>query len=151
MVSRINFLPFRFILVVQRRAAGNYPERSFNFPLTKVRLFVMPRTIAIGDIHGCSDLLRSVLQAIDPKPGNTIICLGDFVDKGIDSEGVIDLFIDLIQKCRLVHDEFRQPNSTAPLRPAGLSNPSSRHVFKHFPNSKTNIRRDGLSWRGVCD
>ncbi|MCH7990406.1 MAG: metallophosphoesterase, partial [Planctomycetes bacterium] len=40
----------------------------------------MPRTIAIGDIHGCSDALRSILQAIDPKPEDTIICLGDYVD-----------------------------------------------------------------------
>jgi serine/threonine protein phosphatase 1 len=62
----------------------------------------MSRTIAIGDIHGCSDALRSILRAIDPRPKDTIICLGDYVDKGIDSEGVIDLLIDLMGKCRLV-------------------------------------------------
>jgi serine/threonine protein phosphatase 1 len=45
----------------------------------------MPRTIAIGDIHGCSQALTSLLTAIDPKPDDTIIRLGDYIDGGIDS------------------------------------------------------------------
>ena len=71
----------------------------------------MPRTIAIGDIHGCSDALASVLRAIDPKPDDTIIMLGDYVDRGIDSRGVIDLLIRLKGDCQLIpilgnHDEM---------------------------------------------
>jgi len=62
----------------------------------------MPHNIAIGDIHGCSDALEAILRDINPQPDDTVICLGDYVDKGIDSEGVIDLLIDLMQKCRLV-------------------------------------------------
>ena len=70
----------------------------------------MPRTIAIGDIHGCSDALASIFKAIDPQPDDTIIPLGDYVDKGHDSKGAIDLLIELSEKCRLVpilgnHDE----------------------------------------------
>ncbi len=71
----------------------------------------MPRTIAIGDIHGCSDALRSLLRAIRPRPRDTIVCLGDYVDKGLDSQGVIDILIDLMPRCRLIallgnHDEL---------------------------------------------
>ena len=71
----------------------------------------MPRTIAIGDIHGCSDALHSVLIAIDPQPDDTIIALGDYVDRGMDSKGVLDMLIDLSGRCRLVpilgnHDEL---------------------------------------------
>lgn len=60
------------------------------------------RTIAIGDIHGCSIALRSLLEAIGPLPQDTIITLGDYVDKGLDSRGVLDLLTDLQGRCRLV-------------------------------------------------
>jgi serine/threonine protein phosphatase 1 len=71
----------------------------------------MPRTIAIGDIHGCSDALVSVLLAIDPKPDDTIITLGDYVDRGMDSKGVLDMLIELSKRCLLIpilgnHDEM---------------------------------------------
>jgi serine/threonine protein phosphatase 1 len=71
----------------------------------------MPRTIAIGDIHGCSDALASILRAIDPKHDDTLVCLGDYVDRGMDSKGVLDMLIELSKLCRLVsilgnHDEM---------------------------------------------
>ena len=71
----------------------------------------MPRTIAIGDIHGCSDALASILRAINPKPDDTIITLGDYVDRGADSKGVLDMLIRLDGDCLLVpilgnHDEM---------------------------------------------
>jgi len=62
----------------------------------------MPRTIAIGDIHGCSDALLSLLLAIDPTPEDTIITLGDYVDKGHDSKGVLDILAELSGRCRLI-------------------------------------------------
>ena len=62
----------------------------------------MPRTIAIGDIHGCSIALVALLEAIDPQPDDTIVTLGDYVDRGIDSKGVIDQLISLADRCRLV-------------------------------------------------
>jgi serine/threonine protein phosphatase 1 len=72
---------------------------------------MMPRTIAIGDIHGCSHALASILAAIDPQPADTIITLGDYVDRGIDSKGVLDMLIGLSNRCRLIpilgnHDEI---------------------------------------------
>jgi serine/threonine protein phosphatase 1 len=62
----------------------------------------MPRTIAIGDIHGCSVALAALLESIDPQQDDTIVPLGDYVDRGIDSKGVIDLLISLDDRCRLV-------------------------------------------------
>ena len=58
----------------------------------------MPRTIAIADIHGCSDALASILRAIAPQPDDTLICLGDYVDRGMDSKGVLNMLIEL-SKC----------------------------------------------------
>lgn len=71
----------------------------------------MSRTIAIGDIHGCSSALASLLKTIQVQPDDTIIPLGDYVDRGIDSKGVLDQLIALGERCRLIpilgnHDEM---------------------------------------------
>ena len=55
----------------------------------------MPRTIAIGDIHGCSIALAALISEIDPQFDDTIIPLGDFVDRGLDTKGVLDQLIAL--------------------------------------------------------
>jgi serine/threonine protein phosphatase 1 len=62
----------------------------------------VPRTIAIGDIHGCSHALAAVLDAIDPGPEDTVVTLGNYIDRGPDSRGVIDRLIRLAGRCRLV-------------------------------------------------
>ena len=60
------------------------------------------RTIAIGDIHGCALALAAVIDAIDPGPEDVLVVLGDYIDRGPDSRGVIDLLIELGRRCRLV-------------------------------------------------
>jgi serine/threonine protein phosphatase 1 len=60
------------------------------------------RTIAIGDIHGCSAALAALLDAIAPGPNDTLITLGDYIDRGPDSRGVLDQLIALAGRCRLV-------------------------------------------------
>jgi serine/threonine protein phosphatase 1 len=60
------------------------------------------RTIAIGDIHGCAAALEAVLAAIGPQPDDTIVTLGDYVDRGPDSRPAIELLFDLGRHCRLV-------------------------------------------------
>jgi serine/threonine protein phosphatase 1 len=60
------------------------------------------RLFAIGDIHGCSTALRTLIEAIDPRPEDTIVTLGDYIDWGPDSRGVIELLIDLSNRCNLV-------------------------------------------------
>ncbi|MCQ0969696.1 metallophosphoesterase [Paracoccus sp. TK19116] len=51
----------------------------------------------IGDIHGRSDLLDLMLQRIAQQPGGEdahIIALGDLIDRGPDSAGVISRLMD---------------------------------------------------------
>lgn len=60
------------------------------------------RTIAVGDIHGCSLALRGLLAAIGPRPGDLVIPLGDYIDHGPDSRGVIDQLLALTHRCRVV-------------------------------------------------
>ncbi len=69
------------------------------------------RTIAIGDIHGCCLALEAVLGAISPRRDDLIVTLGDYVDRGLDSRGVLERLIHLGTECRLVpilgnHDEM---------------------------------------------
>lgn len=62
----------------------------------------MPRTIAIGDIHGCSAALRALIAAIAPEADDTLVPLGDYVDRGPDSRGVIDCILELEKQCQVV-------------------------------------------------
>lgn len=59
------------------------------------------RTIAIGDMHGCSRALDALLNRIQPTRDDLIVPLGDFVDRGPNSKGVVDRLIDLESACQL--------------------------------------------------
>jgi serine/threonine protein phosphatase 1 len=60
------------------------------------------RTIAIGDIHGCSLALSALIEAIRPEAGDTLVTLGDYINRGKDSPGVLTRLIALGQRCHLV-------------------------------------------------
>lgn len=56
------------------------------------------RLYAIGDVHGRRDLLEKLLGQIDAQIAEQqqdwrIILLGDYVDRGPDSKGVLDLIV----------------------------------------------------------
>jgi serine/threonine protein phosphatase 1 len=60
------------------------------------------RTIAIGDIHGCATALDTLLDVIAPENNDTVVTLGDYVDRGPDSNVVIERLIELGGRCRLI-------------------------------------------------
>lgn len=64
--------------------------------------FALPpgtRVYAIGDVHGCLDLLSDLLRRIkadssaNPVSRDVIVFLGDLIDRGPESAGVIDYLI----------------------------------------------------------
>ena len=57
------------------------------------------RIFAIGDIHGCLDRLQRLLDTI-PFQGKSdrLAFIGDYIDRGPDSKGVVDLVIKLRNK-----------------------------------------------------
>lgn len=59
------------------------------------------RLIAIGDIHGQSQMLRVLLDSINPVSTDTFVFLGDLINRGKDSKGVIDQVLDLKSKCKV--------------------------------------------------
>jgi serine/threonine protein phosphatase 1 len=62
----------------------------------------MTRTIAIGDIHGCAIALERLLGEIQPTREDTIVGIGDYVDRGMNSAGVLEILIALVAECRFI-------------------------------------------------
>lgn len=60
------------------------------------------RTIAIGDIHGHSAALAALVAAIAPGPDDTLVLLGDYVDRGPDSKGVLEQVMELRDRWHVV-------------------------------------------------
>jgi serine/threonine protein phosphatase 1 len=56
------------------------------------------RTLAIGDIHGCLAHFDALLAAVELKKSDHLILLGDYVDRGADSAGVLKRIIQLAGK-----------------------------------------------------
>jgi len=60
-----------------------------------------PRIYAIGDVHGRLDLVLLAVEAISEHVGRApfrVIFLGDYVDRGPESRGVIEFLMDLQQR-----------------------------------------------------
>jgi serine/threonine protein phosphatase 1 len=56
------------------------------------------RIFAVGDIHGCNRELKRLIAMIRPDPlTDSIVFLGDYIDRGPDSRGVIDTLLHLNQ------------------------------------------------------
>jgi serine/threonine protein phosphatase 1 len=53
------------------------------------------RLIAIGDIHGENDKLRRLLNWVAPTHKDQLVFLGDYIDRGPDSRGVIERLIEI--------------------------------------------------------
>ena len=78
---------FGRLLQRQQPAAATFPDGRVGF--------------AVGDIHGRSDLLHDLLMLLEERAGDEqrvggppmVIFLGDYVDRGPDSPGVLDLLL----------------------------------------------------------
>ena len=60
------------------------------------------RQFAIGDIHGCLEALARLDRELAFEATDTVVTLGDYVDRGPDSRGVIDFLIELGSRCHLI-------------------------------------------------
>lgn len=57
---------------------------------------------AIGDVHGCAEELRALIQKLPLRKDSLVVFLGDYIDRGPDSRGVVDTILDLQQYCRVI-------------------------------------------------
>jgi diadenosine tetraphosphatase ApaH/serine/threonine PP2A family protein phosphatase len=52
---------------------------------------------AVGDIHGERERLESLLAALPLQPEDRFVFVGDYVDRGPDSKGVVDVLLSLAE------------------------------------------------------
>ena len=60
-----------------------------------------PTTCIIGDIHGCITPLLELLEYVEDR-ADSIIFLGDYIDRGADSKKVVDEILELQRRHRQV-------------------------------------------------
>jgi calcineurin-like phosphoesterase family protein len=113
-------------------------------------------TFAIGDIHGCLDKLERLIAACeahaDGRPARWVF-LGDYVDRGPDSRGVIELLMrrQQAQPGRVVclrgnHEQMAiQAHADLRAMPLWLAN-SGATTQRNYPETKGRIADAHLAW-----
>ncbi len=87
-------MKFKEILLQEKVATYTHYTIEYN---PNQRLFV------IGDIHGCSNTFKALLEKINLNKEDYLVLLGDYVNKGPDSYGVLDTILDLVYADYLVY------------------------------------------------
>ena len=91
------------------------------------------RTIIIGDVHGCSQELGRLVDRLEVTPDDSLVFVGDLIDKGPDSVGVVRFVRELSKRTNVVviegnhedrHRRFRKWERVS--LETGKKNPMSR-------------------------
>jgi serine/threonine protein phosphatase 1 len=61
-------------------------------------MMVASRCFVVGDIHGCLEETNRLLDSLAPSSNDTIVFLGDYIDRGPQSAGVISRMLRLRQE-----------------------------------------------------
>ncbi len=81
--------------IAWKRGLGQ-PYQAFNAHKPQLpEIIAMHKTFVIGDVHGCIDELRELLQQLSPSAVDRIIFIGDLIDRGPDSIGVVREVVQL--------------------------------------------------------
>ena len=59
-----------------------------------LRLMNNKSKFVIGDIQGCYKEFKNLLKLIDPNKENKFFCVGDLVNRGPESEKVVDYVLE---------------------------------------------------------
>ena len=95
------------------------------------------RLYAVGDIHGCAGLLDALLEMINADPADKkrrLIFLGDYVDRGEDSKGVIDRLLAI--RARAPETIFLKGNHEQAILDF-LEDPDRNEEWLHWGGDKT--------------
>lgn len=99
------------------------------------------RIYAIGDVHGYVDVLARMHDAIEkdlrahPIDAAKIIYLGDYIDRGPDSKGVIDLLLERPNRSPFFNHIYLMGNH--------------EKAMLQFIEDPHGIRKDWVKWGGI--
>jgi serine/threonine protein phosphatase 1 len=113
-------------------------------------------TFAIGDVHGCLDKLRRLLDACAAYAGPRAaryVFLGDYIDRGPDSRGVIDLLMrrqaqapGTVICLRGNHEQLAiDAHRSAAGMPLWLRN-NGGTTLRNYPETEGRIADEHLAW-----
>ena len=85
------------------------------------------RLIAIGDIHGNILNLNSLLEQIQPTASDTLIFLGDYIDRGDNSKEVVERLLELSKVSNCVFLKGNHENMLL-----NIKNTKSKEAFVHW-------------------
>ena len=104
----------------------------------------------VGDVHGCTPVLRRLIELVGPMVSE-LVFLGDYVNRGPDSSGTIDFLIALRRagtKCTFLegnHDrafrECLEGGSLAAFLAIGGSRTILSYVDRARPDVESQLRR----------
>ncbi len=77
------------------RPTSRKPPRRTTLAFTRLasRVKHTMKCYVIGDVHGCLSELAALSESLPLEPGDTVVFLGDYIDRGPESKGVIDYVI----------------------------------------------------------
>ena len=68
------------------------------------------KSYVIGDIHGCERELRYLIDSLPLGQGDRLVFLGDYIDRGPDSSGVVAFLLELQQQLSAIEIIFLKGN-----------------------------------------
>ncbi len=126
----------------------------------------MNKVYVFADIHGCSHELAVLLEQVRPdEESDTLVFLGDYINRGPNSKKVVDILIDLKRRFRhlitlignheqiILHylrgekkDFFLRMGGEATLKSYGLSEPWPESLAGLLPESHELFFNDLVSY-----
>ena len=105
----------------------------------------MVRQFAISDIHGCAKTFRALVhEKIRLSRQDTLFLLGDYINKGPDSQGVLDFIFELqqekynVQCLRGNHEQYLLDGLVYSWEEIAFLNRGGRETLKSFGVSTVN-------------
>ena len=65
--------------------------------------FINRRGFAVGDIHGCDRAFDVLVEQMSLGSNDFVVVLGDAIDRGPNSRGVVEKLIEVDQACQLIY------------------------------------------------
>lgn len=110
------------------------------------------RTIVVGDVHGCLRELEELLRRVEHREGDALWFLGDLVNRGPDSAGVVRLARQLGARTVLGNHDQKHLRYRRHLQraEAGAAREPPMQVSERFLAVHRSLAPEDLDWLGVA-